>query len=182
MKSVSLRHAFSQPLSRRGDGVLALRRSRSRPVGGDRAVCLPPAAESLVLRVATQLPALGSAAPELWAPRAPRRHALALKAKLQRLAREERRAAASEARASQATRRQPVSCFRSTQVRTVRQIASKRAWRLFLPNASVLLTLANSDVSARSTRQPHGSGATAVQKTPADAASSALGTAAADAK
>ena len=79
----------------RGDGVLALRRSRSRPVGRDRAVCLPAAAESLVLRVATQLPALGSAAPQLRAPRAPRRHALALKAKLQRLAGEERRAAAS---------------------------------------------------------------------------------------
>ena len=93
----------------------------SAAAGGDRAVCLPPAAESLVLRVATQLPALGSAAPQLWASRAPRRHALALKAKLQRLARAERRAAASGPRASQATRRQPVSCFRSTQVRTVRQ-------------------------------------------------------------
>ena len=69
--------------------------------------------------------------PQLWAPRAPRRHALALKAKLQRLARAERRAAASGPRASQATRRQPVSCFRSTQVRTVRQMASKRAWRPF---------------------------------------------------
>ena len=93
----------------------------SAAAGGDRAVCLPPAAESLVLRVATQLPALGSAAPQLRAPRAPRRHALALKAKLQRLARAERRAATSGPGASQATRRQPVSCFRSTQVRTVRQ-------------------------------------------------------------
>ena len=95
----------------------------SAAAGGDRAVCLPPAAESLVLRVATQLPALGSAAPQLWASRAPRRHALALKAKLQRLARAERRAATSDPGASQATRRQPVSCFRSTQVRTVRQLS-----------------------------------------------------------
>ena len=93
----------------------------SAAAGGDLAVCRPPAAESLVLRVATQLPALGSAAPQLRAPRAPRRHALAPRAKLQRLARAERRAAASGPRASQATRRQPVSCFRSTQVRTVRQ-------------------------------------------------------------
>ena len=103
----------------------------SAAAGGDRAVCLPPAAESLVLRVATQLPALGSAAPQLRAPRAPRRHALAPRAMLQRLARAERRAAASDPGASQATRRQPVSCFRSTQVRTVRQMASKRAWRPF---------------------------------------------------
>ena len=96
----------------------------SAAAGGDRAVCLPPAAESLVLRVATQLPALGSAAPQLRAPRAPRRHALAPRAKLQRLARAERRAATSDARASQATPRQPVSCFRSTQVRTVRQMSA----------------------------------------------------------
>ena len=95
----------------------------SAAAGGDRAVCLPPAAESLVLRVATQLPALGSAAPQLRAPRAPRRHALAPRAMLQRLARAERRAAASDARASRATRTQPVSCFRSTQVRTVRQMS-----------------------------------------------------------
>ena len=95
----------------------------SAAAGGDRAVCLPPAAESLVLRVATQLPELGSAAPQRWAPRAPRRHALALKAKLQRLAGAERRAAASGPRASQATRRQPVSRFSSTQARTVRQMS-----------------------------------------------------------
>ena len=138
---------------RRGDGVplSVARRSRSpggrsllstclrtglesAAAGGDRAVCLPPAAESLVLRVATQLPALGSAAPQLRAPRAPRRHALAPRAMLQRLARAERRAATSDPGASQATRRQPVSCFRSTQVRTVRQIskiarlATKRLW------------------------------------------------------
>ena len=114
-----------------GSAATACLLSVARPLaaGGDRAVCLPPAAESLVLRVATQLPALGSAAPQPWAARAPRRHALALKAKLQRLARAERRAAASGPRASQATRRQPVSRFRSTQVRTVRQIASKRGWR-----------------------------------------------------
>ena len=115
----------------------------SAAAGGDRAVCLPPAAESLVLRVATQLPALGSAAPQLRAPRAPRRHALALKAKLQRLARAERRAAASGPRASQATRRQPVSRFRSTQVRTVRQMASKRAWRPFWSGLVSLQPLAN---------------------------------------
>ena len=100
----------------------------SAAAGGDRAVCLPPAAESLVLRVATQLPALGSAAPQLRAPRAPRRHALALKAKLQRLARAERRAAASDPGASQATPRQPVSRFRSTQVRTVRQNRQSQSW------------------------------------------------------
>ena len=64
--------------------------------------------------------------PQLWARRAPRRHALALKAKLQRLARVERRAAASGPRASQATRRQPVSRFRSTQVRTVRQMSQSQ--------------------------------------------------------
>ena len=67
--------------------------------------------------------------PQLWAPRAPRRHALALKAKLQRLARAERRAAASGPRASQATRRQPVSRFRSTQVRTVRQMGRSQVGR-----------------------------------------------------
>ena len=101
----------------------------SAAAGGDRAVCLPPAAESLVLRVATQLPALGSAAPQLRAPRAPRRHALAPRAMLQRLARAERRAAASDPGASQATRRQPVSRFRSTQVRTVRQMTKSRVGR-----------------------------------------------------
>ena len=138
----------------------------SAAAGGDRAVCLPPAAESLVLRVATQ-PALGSAAPQLRAPRAPRRHALALKAKLQRLARAERRAAASGPRASQATRRQPVSRFRSTQVRTVRQMSYNRAWR---PKAKVRGFEKFQTSPARSTRQPHGSEATAVQKTPADAA------------
>ncbi len=99
--------------------------SVARPLaaGGSRAVCRPAAAEFRVLRVATQLPELGSAAPQLWAPRAPRRHALALQAVLQRLARAERRAATSDPGASQATRRQPVSCFRSTQVRTVRQMS-----------------------------------------------------------
>jgi len=115
----------------------------SAAAGGDRAVCLPPAAESLVLRVATQLPALGSAAPQLRAPRAPRRHALAPRAMLQRLARAERRAAASDARASQATRRQPVSRFRSTQVRTVRQISKIASWASFLVT---LQPLANSAV------------------------------------
>ena len=93
-------------------------------LGGRRAATarsLPLRCLASSVRVATQLPVLGSAAPQLRAPRAPRRHALALEAKLQRLARAERRAAASGPRASQATRRQPVSCFRSTQVRTVRQ-------------------------------------------------------------
>ena len=101
----------------------------SAAASGDLAVCLPPAAESLVLRVATQLPALGSAAPQLRAPRAPRRHALAPRAMLQRLARAERRAAASGPRASRATRRQPVSRFRSTQVRTVRQMGRSQVGR-----------------------------------------------------
>ena len=113
----------------------------SAAAGGDRAVCLPPAAESLVLRVATQLPALGSAAPQLRAPRAPRRHALALKAKLQRLARAERRAAASGPGASRATRRQPVSCFRSTQVRTVRQMSQSQTWAS-CPDRACVKTLA----------------------------------------
>ena len=62
---------------RRGEGVPALRRSalpmagrsllstclrtglESAAAGGDRAVCLPPAAESLALRVATQLSETG---------------------------------------------------------------------------------------------------------------------------
>ena len=67
--------------------------------------------------------------PQLWAHRAPRRHALALKAKLQRLARGERRAAASDPGASRATRRQPVSRFRSTPVRTVRLKTKSRVGR-----------------------------------------------------
>ena len=125
-----------------GSAATACLLSVARPLaaGGDSAVCLPAAAESLVLRVATQLPALGSAAPQLWAPRAPRRHALAHKAKLQRLARWERRAAASDARASQATRRQPVSRFRSTQARTVWQMSAIASWASF---SSVLLPLGN---------------------------------------
>ena len=155
--------------------------SVARPLaaGGDRAVCLPAAAESLVLRVATQLPALGSAAPKLRAPRAPRRHALALKAKLQRLARWERRAAASDARASQATRRQPVSRFRSTQVRTVRQMSSSRSWASFacvktlakfrrLPRASQVDPTAPEPQPSKRRRRTR--------------PSSALGTAAADVK
>ena len=125
---------------RRGDGVPALRRSAlsvaggaqppldvppngSRERGRGRRPCGLSATRCRVPRAPRGYAAVRDwrLTPQLRAPRAPRRHALALKAKLQRLARAERRAAASDARASQATRRQPVSRFRSTQVRTVRQ-------------------------------------------------------------
>ena len=112
-----------------GDGVPALRRS-ALPMAGPRPCGvghpLPSPSCSAWLRSCQRDWRL---TPQLWAARAPRRHALALKAKLQRLARAERRAAASDARASQATRRQPVSRFRSTQVRTVRQMSYSRVGR-----------------------------------------------------
>ena len=149
-------HAFSLPLSR-GDGVPALRRS-ALPMAGPRP-CGLSASRCRVPRAPRGYAAVRDwrLTPQLWATRAPRRHALALKAKLQRLAGAERRAAASGPRASRATRRQPVSCFRSTPVRTVRQMSYNRAWR---PKLKYGVLKNFSDVSRPlHPSTPHGSGA-----------------------
>ena len=143
--------------------------SVARPLAarGDRAVCLPAAAESMLLRVATQLPELGSAAPRLRAARAPRRHALALQACFSDSP--EPSAARQPAIPGRLRRLLDSPSLVSGLHRCVQ--CGKWADRELGELRACVKTLAKFQPSPEPhTRRSHGSGATAVQKTPADAA------------